>query len=137
MFDLVTDFIHTTEDRIVKRVIRLAAAVITEAWMLLIAMGWASAALYFHLTQWLLPWQAALTVGFGVLVLGAAILAMGLMKNHRRRSEGELIATLVGAFTQPDSSRLDLMQNPKGRSAPESALIATLVGLILYDKSSR
>jgi len=137
MFELVTDFIHTTEDRILKRVIRVVAAVVAGALMLLVAMGWVSIALYFHLTQWLLPWQAALAIGFGALVLGAVILAVGLMKKHRKRSQDDVIAALVGALTQPDRSRLDVTQNPKGHSASESALIATLVGLILYDKSAR
>lgn len=101
-------------------------------------MGWVSVAAYLQLAQWLLPWQAALATGGGALILGAVILCIGFMKNRRKQSHDDLIDTLVGALTQAPNQSFDALgAGSNKRPTPEAALIAALVGIILYGKKTQ
>ena len=137
MLGMISTFIHTTEDHIEKRIIRVVSSIALGALLLLLASGWVSVALYLQLTKWLLPWQAALAMGVGALILGAIILALGLMKNRRKQSHDDLIDTLVGALTQSPEQSFGALETGRKRSTPEAALIAALIGSILYGKTSR
>lgn len=137
MLGMISTFIHTTEDHIEKRIIRVVSSIALGALLLLLASGWVSVALYLQLTKWLLPWQAALSMGVGALILGAIILILGLMKNRRKQSHDDLIDTLVGALTQSPEQSFSALETGRKRSTPEAALIAALIGSILYGKTSR
>jgi hypothetical protein len=137
MLGLIIQNLNLTENRLVRRtaikVVWLGLSFVCFAF----ALAWASVALFFHLERWLTPLQAGLSIAGGALFFGAVALVLGSRKQRRKSNQDEMIETIIAALARRPSPRQNLTDTNRGSSLPEKALVAALIGALLYGKSSR
>lgn len=137
MLGLIIRNLNLTESRMVRRTAMKLVWLGLALVLFTFALAWASVALFLFLQQWLTPMQAGLAIAGIALLFGAVALALGSARRRRRSSQDEMIETIIAALARSPSPRQERIEINRGSSLPEKALVAALIGAILYGKSSR
>jgi hypothetical protein len=135
MLGLILQSLKVRETHVVRDVLKKVASVGIAVMFFACALAWATTTLYIYILQWLTPIQAGLSISGSALLLGLLSLFIGSIRRPQKKVDDELIETLIAALGQVPSSRQHRLGKHQGSPLPEAALIAAIIGAILYGKS--
>lgn len=137
MLGLILESLKVSGKRMERRALKKIASLVLAFVLFACALAWATTALYMHICQWLTPVQSGLLISVSALLLGLLCLFLSSIRLPKKRSDNDLVEILIAALAQNSSSRPVGFESRKGSSLPETALIAAIVGAILYGNSRR
>jgi membrane protein implicated in regulation of membrane protease activity len=137
MLGLIIRNLNLTENRLVRRTVFKVVWLGLSFVFFIFALAWGSVALFFHLAHWLTPLQAGLAIAGSALLLSGLTMLFGSYNRRRKSSQDEMIETIIAALARSPAARQERGEIRQGSTLPEKALVAALIGAILYGKSSR
>jgi hypothetical protein len=137
MLGLILESLKVSGKRMERLALKKIAALALAFVLFACAWAWATTALYMHICQWLTPVQSSLLISVSALLLGLLCLFLSSTRRPKKQADNELVQILIAALAQNSSSKQDRLESRRGSSLPETALIAAIVGAIVYGGSRR
>ena len=137
MLGLILQSLKASEKRVVGVALKKIAFLAVAYLFLACALAWATTAAYIHICQWLTPVQSGLLISFSALLLAVLCLFLASTRHRPKKPDSELVETLIAALRDNPVSEQNREGRRQGSSLPETALIAAVLGAIVYGKSRK